>query len=166
MLVEALSKMKTKKFYCIIAGADQGRTAYVNEIKELAKKYRLKNKVGFYGIASDVPAAMMVSNIVLSTAREPEAFGRMTIEGQAMGKIVIASNIGGSLETIEDGITGKLFESDNAQSLADALDWALTLPEQEKNKISAAAIKNANNNFTRQIMCDKTIKVYYELLKK
>ncbi len=109
---------------------------------------------------------MMVSNVVLSTAIEPEAFGRIAIEGQAMGKIVIASNIGGSLDNTVDGVTGRLFASNNAQSLADALDWALELPEDEKQKISRAAIKNARDNFTKQIMCDKTIAVYQELINE
>ena len=107
----------------------------------------------------------MLSDIVLSTAIEPEAFGRAAIEGQAMGKIVLASNIGGSLDNTIDGITGKLFESNNAQSLADAIDWALKLPAKEREKISKAAIKNVKDNFTKQIMCDKTIAVYHELIK-
>jgi glycosyltransferase involved in cell wall biosynthesis len=107
----------------------------------------------------------MVSDVVLSTAVQPEAFGRAAIEGQAMGKIVLASNIGGSLDNTVDGVTGKLFEGGNPQALADAIDWALNLSPQEKNKISQAAIKNVKDNFTKQIMCDKTIAVYKELLK-
>ena len=106
---------------------------------------------------------MMVSNVILSTAIEPEAFGRISIEGQAMGKIVVASNIGGSTETIIDGVTGKLYQYDNPQELANALDWALGLSEEEVSKISKAAIKNVKENFTKQIMCDKTIEVYEEL---
>ena len=81
-----------------------------------------------------------------------------------MGKIVVASNIGGSLDTIKDGVTGKLYQYDNPQALADALDWALNLSDAEKEKISKAAIKNVRDNFTKQIMCDKTIEVYKELL--
>ena len=81
-----------------------------------------------------------------------------------MGKIVVASNIGGSLETVVDGVTGKLFVSNDAQSLADALDWALNLSAKEKEKISKAAIKNVRDNFTKEIMCDKTIAVYKELV--
>ena len=77
----------------------------------------------------------MISTVVLSTAIEPEAFGRISIEGQAMGKIVVASNIGGSLDTIQDGVTGKLFESGNVQSLADALDWALSLSKEKAKKM-------------------------------
>lgn len=164
LLVEALSKMKHKDYYCIITGAEQGRYDYLNHLKSLAEKYNLMDRLGFFGIYNDTPALMMVSDVVLSTAIEPEAFGRISVEGQAMGKIVVASNIGGSLETVVDGVTGKLFVSNDAQSLADALDWALNLSAKEKEKISKAAIKNVRDNFTKEIMCDKTIAVYKELV--
>ncbi len=160
LLLEALHLMKNKDYYCIITGDAQGRDKYLNSLKELARKYKLENRVGFFGRYSDVPALMMVSDVILSTAIEPEAFGRISVEGQAMGKIVVASDIGGSLDTIQDGITGKFFKSGDSQSLADALDWALTLNDKEKQKISAAAIKNVREHFTKQIMCDKTIEVY------
>ncbi len=166
LLIEALHLMKNQNYYCIIAGADQGRYKYLEYLKNLVQKYNLQDRVGFFGAYIDAPALMMVSNVVLSTAIEPEAFGRIAIEGQAMGKIVIASNIGGSLDNTVDGVTGRLFASNNAQSLADALDWALELPEDEKQKISRAAIKNARDNFTKQIMCDKTIAVYQELINE
>ena len=132
----------------------------------MVKKYNLDAKVQFIDHSFDIPAILMLSDVVLSTAIEPEAFGRAAIEGQAMGKIVLASNIGGSSDNTVDGVSGKLFESNNAQSLADAIDWALKLPAKEKEKISKAAIKNVKDNFTKQIMCDKTIAVYQELMKK
>ena len=165
LLIEALSKVKAKDFYCLIVGSDQGRVHYTNELKELVEKYGLQAKVQFIDHSFDIPALLMVSDVVLSTAIEPEAFGRAAIEGQAMGKIVLASNIGGSLDNTVDGVTGRLFESNNAQDLADAIDWALNLPSDEKEKISKAAIKNVKDNFTKQIMCDKTLQVYKELLK-
>ena len=165
LLLEALSKVKNKDFYCLIVGSDQGRVHYTNELKELVKKYNLGGKVEFIEHSFDIPALLMISDVVLSTAIKPEAFGRAAIEGQAMGKIVLASNIGGSLDNTIDGVTGKLFESNSAQSLADAIDWALNLSPEEKAKISQAAIKNVKTNFTKQIMCDKTIAVYKELLK-
>ena len=164
LLVKALSKMKNTNCYCVIAGDAQGRVKYVDEIKELAKKLKVSNRVGFYGKVLDPQALMQVSTVVLSTAIEPEAFGRISVEGQAMGKIVVASNIGGSLDTIKDGVTGKLYQFDDPQALADALDWALSLDEKEKQKIAKNAIKNAKENFTKQIMCDKTIAVYRELM--
>lgn len=164
LLIEALSKMKNQNYYCIITGDNQGRQKYYDYLQELTCEYKLKNRIGFFGRYSDVPALMMVSNVVLSTAIEPEAFGRISVEGQAMGKIVVASNIGGSLDTIEDGVTGKLYQYDNPQALADALDWALNLSEKEKAKIGKAAIENVRHNFTKELMCDKTIAIYQELL--
>ena len=166
LLIEALHLMKNQNYYCIIAGDAQGRQKYLDYLKKLARKYKLDDRIGFFGRYQDVPALMMVSTVVLSTAIEPEAFGRISIEGQAMGKIVVASNIGGSLDTIQDGITGKLFESNNPQSLADALDWALSLNKAETKKISDSAIKNVREHFTKQIMCDKTIEVYREVVNQ
>ena len=166
LLIEALAKLKTKNYCCLIVGPDQGRTKYTNKLKEMIIENDLSANVTITGQRVDIPAYMMVSDIVLSTAIEPEAFGRMSVEGQAMGKVVIASNIGGSLETIIDGQTGKLFYNNNSQSLADAIDWALSLSAKEKEKISKAAIKNVKEHFIKQIMCDKTIDVYYELINK
>ncbi len=164
ILIEALHLMKNQNYYCIIAGDSQGRQKYLDYLKKLVNKYKLQGKVGFFGRYNDAPALMMVSNVVLSTAIEPEAFGRISIEGQAMGKIVVASNIGGSVETVVDGETGKLYQYNSPQELAKALDWALSLSSDEVKKISKAAIKNVKDNFTKEIMCDKTIKVYQELV--
>ena len=78
--------------------------------------------------------------------------------------IVVASNIGGSLENLVDGKTGKHFISGDANSLAEALTWALELSSKEREKIGKAAIEYVKNNFTKQIMCEKTIAVYNELI--
>ena len=164
LLIEALSLLKHKDFYCLIVGPDQGRVKYSEYLRELVKKYHLEGSVAFYGQTSDVSALMMVSNVVLSTAIEPEAFGRISIEGQAMGKVVVASIIGGSLDPITDGVTGKFFYSNNPASLAEAIDWALDLSPDEVRKIAKAGIKNVHDNFTKDIMCEKTVAVYKELL--
>ncbi len=164
LLLEALSLLKHKDYYCLIVGPDQGRVKYSEHLRDLVKKYHLEGNVAFHGQTTDVPALMMVSNVVLSTAIEPEAFGRISIEGQAMGKVVVASNIGGSLDTITDGVTGKFFYSNNPLSLAEAIDWALALSPDEIKKISQAGMKNVQNNFTKDIMCEKTVAVYKELL--
>ena len=158
LLIEALSLLKHKDFYCLIVGPDQGRVKYSEYLRELVKKYHLEGSVAFYGQTSDVSALMMVSNVVLSTAIEPEVFGRISIEGQAMGKVVVASNIGGSLDTITDGVTGKFFYSNNPASLAEAIDWALesktcmiTLPKTLCAKKLLQFIKNCSiiNKLTR-----------------
>lgn len=163
LLVEAASLLKNKNFHCVFLGDDQGRVKYTQELKKSIEEKGLGSQFSFIRHSADVPAIMQISSIVLSASTEPEAFGRIAIEGQAMGKIVIASNVGGSLENIVNSVSGKLFESNNPQSLADALDWALSLPLDKAKAMSDAAIKNVHNNFTTEKMCDKTIAVYYEL---
>lgn len=82
---------------------------------------------------------MKACDIVVSASVEPEAFGRIAAEGEAMGKIVLASDIGGSLDNLKDGITGRHFVSGDADDLSQKLEWALKLPAGERKKIAAAA---------------------------
>lgn len=166
LLIEALSKIKDMDFHCLLIGDDQGRTQYSEELHDMIEKYGMEDRYTFIRHVSDVPAAMLVSDVVLSTSIEPEAFGRIAIEGQAMGRIVVASDIGGSKETVIDGVTGKLFKSGDADDLANAIKWALSLSKEDKDKIGANAIKNIKEHFTKQIMCDKTISVYEELINQ
>lgn len=164
LLIEALEKIKEKDFFCVFVGDDQGRTYYTEELKEAIAKKGMEGRFAFIRHISDVPALMMVSDVVVSASTDPEAFGRIAAEGEAMGRIVVASNIGGSLENLVDGKTGKHFVSGDASSLAEALTWALELSTEEREEIGKAAIEYVKNNFTKQIMCEKTIAVYNELV--
>jgi glycosyltransferase involved in cell wall biosynthesis len=164
LLIEALEKIKDLDFFCVFVGDDQGRDYYTQELKNDIKKRGLEGRFSFIRNITDVPAMMMISEVVVSASLEPEAFGRIAAEGESMGRIVIASNIGGSLENIVDGKTGRLFESGNADSLAKALRWAFSLSTEERQKIGDAAIEYVKQNFTKQIMCDKTLAVYRELV--
>lgn len=164
LLIEALHLIDNEDFFCVIIGDDQGRKKYSSELRKMIANYNMTDRFLFIRNVKDIPAAMMVSDVVLSTSIEPEAFGRIAIEGQAMGRVVVASNIGGSVETVIDGVTGRLYESTSAQALAKAIEWALHLSTDEREKIGAAGIKNVKEHFTKQIMCDKTIAVYKELI--
>ncbi|MFI3242164.1 MAG: glycosyltransferase family 4 protein [Alphaproteobacteria bacterium] len=165
LLLDALAKLEEKDWLCIISGSDQGRKYFVDELKEKVMELGLEDKVKFIGFCSDIPALLSVSDVVFSTAIEPEAFGRASIEAQAMGKIIIASNHGGSLENIVDGITGRLYENKNPDALASAIRWAFKLTDSQKKIIAKAAQKNVEDNFSVDAMCKKTIDVYKELIK-
>lgn len=166
LLIEALNKIKDMDFHCLLIGDDQGRTQYSEALHDMIEQYGMEDRYTFIRHVSDVPAVMLVSDVVLSTSIEPEAFGRIAIEGQAMGRVVVASDIGGSKETVIDGVTGKLFKSGDADDLASAINWALSLSKEDKDKIGANAIKNVKEHFTKQIMCDKTISVYEEIINQ
>ena len=97
LLIEALEKIKEKDFFCIFVGDDQGRDYYTQELKQAIASKNMEGRFSFIRHISDVPALMMISDVVVSASVEPEAFGRIAAEGEAMGRIVVSSNIGGSL---------------------------------------------------------------------
>ena len=116
-------------FNVVILGNDQGRDLYKKKLIRLAEQYRMKNQIRFIDHCKDMALAYKVSDIVLSASIEPEAFGRVAVEAQSMEKPIIASNIGGSNETIIDEKTGFLFESGNAKSLSQKILKVLSMDE-------------------------------------
>lgn len=167
LLIDALEKLKDRHdFHCVFTGDDQGRTQYTEGLLAKIKQYNMSDCYTFIRHTDDVPALMKACDIVVSASLEPEAFGRIAAEGEAMGKIVIASNIGGSLDNLKDGITGRHFISGNPVDLAQKITWALDLPEEERKKMSQAAVNFVKENFTKEIMCAKTLDVYRNLISK
>ena len=102
-------------FHVVILGSDQGRDLYKKKLTRLCEQYRMTNQIRFIDHCKDMALAYKVSDIIISASIEPEAFGRVAVEAQSMEKLIIASNIGGSNETIIDEKTGFLFESGNSQ---------------------------------------------------
>ena len=167
LLIDALAQIKERTdFHCIFTGDDQGRTEYSQGLIQKIKDNDMSQNFTFIKHTDDVPALMKVCDIVVSASIEPEAFGRIAAEGEAMGKIVIASNIGGSLDNLKDNVTGRHFISGDANDLSQKITWALDLTDQERQKFSKNAQNYVKENFTKQIMCDKTIKLYQDLVNK
>ncbi len=162
-LIEALMKL-SNDFFCIMVGSDHGHKKFRRKIENRIVKENLVGKVKIVGPCEDMPAAYTIAHIVISASTKPEAFGRISIEAQSAGKIVIATNIGGSLETITDGKTGFLVNVGNVDQLTQLIDKALEMKKEETDVIGTAARKNAEENFSNQRMCDETIKIYKSLL--
>ena len=104
IFIEAINLVKIElgyeAFHVVILGSDQGRDSYKEKLIKLIEKYNLTNQVKFIDHCKDMALAYKVSDIIVSASIEPEAFGRVAVEAQSMEKIIIASNIGGSNETI------------------------------------------------------------------
>ena len=111
-----------------------------------------------------MPIAYKVSNLIVSASIEPEAFGRVAVEAQSMEKLIIASNIGGSNETIIDEKTGFLFESGDAHSLSKKIIKAITMDETSLNLIGKEGRKNIIKKFNVEKMCFSTYSEYKRLL--
>lgn len=166
VLLKAMSLMQHKDYRCLFVGSDQGRKAYRREMLRKIKKYKLESMVHIIDHCSEMDVAYMLTDIVVSASTDPEAFGRIVPEAQAMGKIVVASNHGGATETISDGETGFLVPVGDPAALAETLDKILDMSNTDKKIMSDKAIESVRSDFSTQKMCDKTLKVYQELLEQ
>ena len=130
----------------------------------MTEQYRLTNQIKFIDHCEDMALAYKVSDIIVSASIEPEAFGRVAVEAQSMEKLIIASNIGGSNETIVNGKTGILFESGDAKSLSEKIIKAITMDESLIEIIGKEGRKNIIKKFNVEKMCFSTYSEYKRLL--
>ena len=151
-------------FYAVILGSDQGRDIYKKKLIRLTEQYRMINQIKFIDHCKDMALAYKVSDIVVSASTEPEAFGRVAVEAQSMEKPIIASNIGGSNETVIDEKTGFLFESNNAKSLSQKISKILSLDEESLRSIGIEGRKNIIQKFNVEKMCFSTYSEYKKIL--
>ena len=151
-------------FYAVILGSDQGRKIYKKKLMRLVEQYRLTGQVRFVDACKKMPIAYKISNIIISSSIEPEAFGRVAVEAQSMGKPVIASNIGGSNETIIDNKTGFLFQSGKAESLSKKIIEVLQLDETTLKSMGNEGRKNVIKKFNIEKMCFSTYSEYKKLI--
>ena len=168
MFIEAiniLSKFSPKlNFVAVILGSDQGRSIYKKKLIRLVEQYRLNKDIIFVDNLKLMPIAYEISDVVVSSSIEPEAFGRVSVEAQSMEKPIIASNIGGSNETIINEKTGFLFEAGDSKNLGEKLTEILNLSEVTLNGIGAEGRKNVITKFNVEKMCNSTYSEYKKLL--
>jgi glycosyltransferase involved in cell wall biosynthesis len=166
--IEALNlvnkELGHQSFYAVILGGDQGRDIYSKKIKRLVEQYRLTAQLKFVEHCKNMPLAYKISDLVVSASVEPEAFGRVAIEAQSMEKPIIASNIGGSNETIEDNVSGFLFESSNPKSLSKKIIEVLNFDESRLKLMGIEGRKNIIKKFNVEKMCFSTYSEYKKLL--
>jgi len=168
LLIEAINLVKIElgyeAFNVVILGSDQGRNLYKKKLISLTEKYHLTNQIKFIDNCKDMALAYKVSDIVISPSIEPEAFGRVAVEAQSMEKLIIASNIGGSNETIIDEKTGFLFEAGNVNALSKKIIRAITMDENSIQLIGKEGRKNVIKKFNVEKMCFSTYSEYKRLI--
>ena len=152
-------------FQTIILGSDQGRKVYSKKLVNLVQRYSLNKKVKFISHCKEMPLAYSLADVVVSASIEPEAFGRVSVEAQSMGKPIIASNIGGSKETIINKKTGFLYKHDDPRELAKILNTVIQLSPDELKSIGNEGRKNITKKFDVETMCQSNLKEYRRLIK-
>jgi len=151
-------------FYVVILGNDQGRNLYKKKLIRLSEQFRMTKQIRFIDHCKDMALAYKISDIIVSASIEPEASGRVAVEAQSMEKLIIASNIGGSNETIVDGKSGLLFESGNAKSLSKKIIQGLNMEETSLKTMGIEGRKNIMKKFNVEKMCFSTYSEYKRLL--
>jgi len=152
-------------FQALILGSDQGRKVYSKKLINLVQRYRLNKKIKFIQHCNEMPLAYSLADVVVSASIEPEAFGRVSVEAQAMGKPIVASNIGGSRETIINKKTGFLYKHDDPRELAKILNTVIQLSVDDLKFIGKEGRKNVTKKFDVETMCQSNLKEYKKLIK-
>ncbi|WP_445680120.1 glycosyltransferase family 4 protein [Radicibacter daui] len=164
VLIEAMARISHRHdVLCLIVGDDQGRIAYREELEDQIKRNHLANRVRLMSHCRDMAAAYKLADIVVHASTDPEGFGRVIAEAQAMERLVIATNIGAPPEVIAPG-TGWLVPPGDAPALADALEEALSVSPDRRSQMARQARAFVCENFTREAMVNRTLGVYSELL--
>ena len=166
--IEALNILNedynNSNFQAIILGSDQGRKVYKKKLIDLVQRYRLGKKIKFIDHCKEMPLAYSLADVVVSASVEPESFGRVSVESQAMGKPIIASDLGGSKETILKGKSGFLYKHDDPRQLAKTLNAVIELSQETLHSIGNEGRKNITKKFDVEVMCDSTLREYKKLL--
>ena len=152
-------------FQAIMLGSDQGRTVYKKKLINLVERYSLNNKIKFIDHCKEMPLAYSLADVVVSSSIEPEAFGRVADEAQSMAKPIIASNIGGSTETILNKKSGFLYKYDGPRELAQSLNTVIQLSQDDLQTMGKEGRKNITQKFDVETMCDTNLNEYKKLLK-
>ena len=153
-----------KNVSALIIGGHQGRVDYRNELIKMIKAYELEDKLLIAHGLSKMPVAYSIANLVLSSSIEPESFGRVSVEAQSMEKPVLASDIGGSLETVVNNKTGWLFKNNDANDLASKIEMIIKTEQNILDLIGKQGRKNVKENYTRELMVSRTLEIYGSLV--
>ena len=171
LFVEALAWLKSRmgpddfRVTGLLVGSDQGREAYRRELEECIYENGLGGDIRIVGHCADMPAAYMMSNVVVSASTDPEAFGRVVAEAQAMGRPVVVADHGGASEQVIEGVTGWRFTPGDPQAMAEALEIALAIGDNARALLAECAAEHVRANFAKSGMCAATLRVYADLFE-
>ena len=167
LIVEAALKLKTrgKDFLILFAGDDQGRTEYRLEIEDAVAQAGLADQVRLVGHCDDMPAAYQLCDLAMLPTTKPESFGRTAVEPQVMGKPVLASDHGGTAETVISGETGWLVKVGDSEAWAVAMAKAIDIGPLRLAAMGQAAANRARRLYSVDAMCEATLAAYARVLE-
>jgi glycosyltransferase involved in cell wall biosynthesis len=164
VLIDAVASLARRDVCCVLVGSDQGRRHYAKRLIQQAESLGIAERLRLVGECNDMPAALALADVVVHASTDPEAFGRVVIEAQAMGRPVIASDLGGPVETVEHGVTGWRVPPGDPAALAAAIEQVLDMPVEARAAFGERARAAVLRSYTVRAMQAATLAVYAELL--
>tara|TARA_Y100000590_G_scaffold235405_1_gene265086 strand:+ start:4473 stop:5636 length:1164 start_codon:yes stop_codon:yes gene_type:complete len=169
IFIEAIKILNEKSdilpFEAIILGSDQGRNVYKKQLFDLVQQHRLNKIIKFINHCEEMPVAYGISNLVCSCSIEPESFGRVSVEAQSMQIPIIASDIGGSKETLIKDKTGYLYKNKDPIDLANSIATIMQKNYNSLKSIGFEGRKNVLKKFDVDKMCQTTFTEYKKLIE-
>jgi glycosyltransferase involved in cell wall biosynthesis len=166
VLLDALALIKDLPFICLFVGAADGKQSFIDRITKHGVDRGLEGRFRLSHAVDDMPAALMVADVVVMPSITPEPFGRIALEAQAMGRPVVAFDHGGAVESIKHGQTGWLAKPGDAESLAACIREALELQGSARQELADKSRAHIEGSFSTKRMCNETIKIYRRILQK
>ncbi|MCA9401034.1 MAG: lipopolysaccharide heptosyltransferase II [Candidatus Omnitrophica bacterium] len=149
----------------IVGDAPKKKQDYKEELFVLTKRLGLQEHVKFLGNRSDIPELLSQSHVLVLSTVTQEAFGRVILEAQAAKVPVVATNVGGVMDIIENEVTGLLVMPKDIDGMAQAVIRVVKDPSLA-DKMIAAATEKLLNQYTLDHMASQTIAVYKEVLEE
>jgi len=169
IFIDAIKLLSEKNnispFEAIILGSDQGRSVYKKKLTGLVQQHRLNKIIKFITHCEEMPVAYGIANLVCSCSTEPEAFGRVSVEAQSMQLPIIASDIGGSKETIINDKTGFLYKNKSSIDLANSIEAIMQKNYNLLKSLGIEGRKNVLKRFDVDKMCQTTLNEYKKLIE-
>ena len=164
VLIDALAILGRNDIRCLFVGSDAGHQGFRRRLEKYIARRGLASIVHIADHCRDMPAAYMLADVAVSASLDPEAFGRVIVEAQAMGRPTIATDHGGARETVVPGENGWLVPPGDAAAMAEALREALALDPAERAALALRATERVRATYSKDAMCDRTLAIYDELL--
>jgi len=134
----------------IAGGPHSSKTAYLEELKDKVRTLGIDKEITFLGHRIDIKEIMSISDVILSLAKEPEAFGRTALEALCLGRPVIAYDHGGAAEILEKMYPQGCIEPNDIAAVCDKIISFYKEPVPVADK----------NFFTLDKMLNDTLSLY------
>lgn len=134
--------------------------------KVMIEEYSAKEVVVFLGFQKDIKSWIEKCHCTILPSHGGEGIPNVLLESAAMGRICIATKINGSMDVIDDGKTGYLFEIGNAQDLIDKVENLIALDFEVQMQMGIAGRKKVEKEFNRQIVIQKYLDEVNKVVKR